>query len=221
MVETEPTLAEEVARFLTNPIVYSILLSVASLGLIVELYSPGFGVPGIMGLTALILFFYGHIVAGLAGMEAIILLLAGIILIVAELFVPGGILGLLGAGAIIGSLLMSGYDVGQMAFSIGIAFLIAIAASVILFRRVGLEKGIFRHIILRESTATELGYVSAKNRLDLIGLEGIALTPLRPSGTGEFNGERIDIVSEGGLIEKGKRIKVVKVEGVRVVVREI
>ncbi|GFZ91839.1 hypothetical protein GCM10010978_32780 [Compostibacillus humi] len=221
VVETEPTLAEEVARFLTNPIVYSILLSVASLGLIVELYSPGFGVPGIMGLTALILFFYGHIVAGLAGMEAIILLLAGIILIVAELFVPGGILGLLGAGAIIGSLLMSGYDVGQMAFSIGIAFLIAIAASVILFRRVGLEKGIFRHIILRESTATELGYVSAKNRLDLIGLEGIALTPLRPSGTGEFNGERIDIVSEGGFIEKGKRIKVVKVEGVRVVVREI
>ncbi len=221
VVETEPTLAEEVARFLTNPIVYSILLSVASLGLIVELYSPGFGVPGIMGLAALILFFYGHIVAGLAGMEAIILLLAGIILIVAELFVPGGILGLLGAGAIIGSLLMSGYDVGQMAFSIGIAFLIAIAASMILFRRVGLEKGIFRHIILRESTATELGYVSAKNRLDLIGLEGIALTPLRPSGTGEFNGERIDIVSEGGFIEKGKRIKVVKVEGVRVVVREI
>ena len=97
-----------------------------------------------MGHYKLILFFYGHIVAGLAGMEAIILLLAGIILIVAELFVPGGILGLLGAGAIIDSLLMSGYDVGQMAFSIGIAFLIAIAASVILFRRVGLEKGIFR-----------------------------------------------------------------------------
>ena len=43
-----------------------------------------------------------------------------------------------------------------MAFSIGIAFLIAIAASVILFRRVGLEKGIFRHIILTESTATKL-----------------------------------------------------------------
>lgn len=84
IIETEPTVAEEVARFLTNPIVIPILLSVASLGLIVELYSPGFGVPGIMGIVSLLLFFYGHIVAGLAGMEAVILLVLGIILIVAE-----------------------------------------------------------------------------------------------------------------------------------------
>src|SRR5690625_7882516 len=54
IVETKTSFAEEVARFLTNPVVIPILLSMASLGLIVELYSPGFGVPGIMGLTALI-----------------------------------------------------------------------------------------------------------------------------------------------------------------------
>ncbi|WP_407939238.1 NfeD family protein [Oceanobacillus salinisoli] len=220
IIEKEPTLAEEVARFLTNPVVYSILLSVASLGLIVELYSPGFGIPGIMGVTALILFFYGHIVAGLAGMEAIVLLLIGIILIIAELFVPGGILGLIGVGAILGSLLMSGYDLGQMSMSVGIAFLVAIISSVILFRRIGLDKGVFRHIILRDRTTTELGYVSTANRLELIGKEGVAVTSLRPSGIGEFTDERIDVVSEGSFIESGSPIKVVKVEGVRVVVRE-
>src|SRR5699024_6351844 len=112
IVEMEPTLAEEIARFITNPIVIPILLSVASLGLIVELYSPGFGVAGIMGLVSLALFFYGHIIAGLAGMEAIILLVLGIVLIIVEFFVPGGILGLLGIAAIIGSLFMSGYDIG-------------------------------------------------------------------------------------------------------------
>ncbi|WP_234402381.1 NfeD family protein [Oceanobacillus damuensis] len=220
IVETDPSVAEEVARFLTNPIVIPILLSVASLGLIVELYSPGFGVPGIMGIVSLLLFFYGHIIAGLAGMEAIVLLLLGIILIAAEFFVPGGILGSLGIGAIIGSLFMSGYDLGHMSMSIGIAFLVTLVAAVILFRRIGMDKGIFRHIILKDSTTTEQGYVSAVNRLELLGLEGVALTPLRPSGIGLFDNERIDVVSEGGFINKDKIIKVVKVEGVRVVVKE-
>jgi len=219
IVEKEPSLAEEVARFLTNPIVIPILLSIASLGLVVELYSPGFGVPGIMGIVALLLFFYGHIVAGLAGMEAIVLLILGIILIIAEFFIPGGIVGILGIGAIIGALFMSGYDIGHMSMSIGIAFLVTLIVAIILFRRIGLDKGVFRHIILNDSTTTELGYVSSVNRLELIGLEGIALTPLRPSGIGLFDGERVDVVSDGGFIDKDQPIKVVKVEGARIVVK--
>lgn len=220
IVETEPTLSEEVARFLTNPVVIPILLSVASLGLIVELYSPGFGVPGSMGILALILFFYGHFVAGLAGMEEVILLIIGIGLIVAEFFVSGGFLGLMGAGAIIVSLFMSGYDIGQMSLSISIAFIVAVAAAVFLFKVIGLEKGIFKHIVLRDSLSTELGYVSSENRSELIGTEGVALTALRPSGTALFDDERIDVVSEGGFIEKDAYVKVVQVEGTRIVVRE-
>ncbi|MFC3039100.1 nodulation protein NfeD [Virgibacillus xinjiangensis] len=221
IVETETSLAEEAARFLTNPVVIPILLSVASLGLVVELYSPGFGIAGTMGVIALILFFYGHIIAGLAGMEAIILLLIGIALIVTEFFVAGGILGLLGVGAVIGSLFMSGYDLGHMSMSIGIAFLIALIAAVILFRRIGADKGVFRHVILKDSTATEQGYVSSANRLELVGLAGVAETPLRPAGTGVFEGERLDIVSEGNFIEEGSNIKIVKVEGSRIVVRKL
>ncbi|MFD0956077.1 NfeD family protein [Virgibacillus alimentarius] len=221
IVETEPTFAEEIARFLTNPVVVPILLSVASLGLIVELYSPGFGVPGTMGLLALILFFYGHIIAGLAGMEAIILLVLGIVLIIAEFFVPGGIMGLLGIGSIIGSLLMSGYDLKHMSLSISIAFVVAVIASIILFKWVGMEKGFFRHIILKDRTTTDLGYVSSDNRTELVGLEGLTSTPLRPSGTAVFNDERIDVVSEGSFIDKNKSVKIIKVEGMRVVVREL
>src|SRR5699024_10234063 len=103
IVESETTIAEEVARFLTNPIVVPILLSIASLGFIVELYSPVFGIPGIpgsMALVSLILLFYAHIVAGLAGMEAILLLILGIILIVIEFFIPGGIVGAFGVASI-------------------------------------------------------------------------------------------------------------------------
>lgn len=219
--EAETTFAEEIARFVTNPLVIPILLSVASLGLIVELYSPGFGIPGTMGLIALLLFFYGHIIAGLAGMEAIVLLVLGILLIILEFFVPGGILGLIGAGAVIGSLFLAGYDIGHMTLSISIAFIVAIIAFIILFKWVGLERGIFKKIILRDRTTTELGYVSASDRPELIGQEGITVTPLRPSGTALFDEERIDVVSEGGFVEKDKHVMIVQVEGIKVVVREL
>ncbi|MDL4841499.1 nodulation protein NfeD [Aquibacillus sp. LR5S19] len=220
VVEMEVTISEEIARFLTNPVVVPILLSLASIGLIVELYSPGFGVPGSIGLLSLVLFFYGHIVAGLAGYEAIILLVLGIGLIVAEIFVPGGILGIIGVGAVVGSLLLSTNDIGYMAMSIGIALLVTIIVSVIMFKRMGLEKGIFRHIILKDATTTESGYVSTVNRLELIGLEGKTVTPLHPSGTALFDDERMDVVSEGGFINNDSSVKIVKVEGSRIVVRE-
>src|SRR5699024_647098 len=210
IVETETTFAEEVARFVTSPLVIPILLSVASLGLIVELYSPGFGVAGTMGIIALILFFYGHIIAGLAGMEAVVLLILGIILIILEFFVAGGILGLIGVGAIIGALFLAGYDLGHMSLSISIAFIVAITAAVVLYKWIGTERGIFKKIILRDRTTAESGYVSSQDRPELIGKEGIAATPLRPAGTAIFGNERFDVVSEGGFIEKDKRIKIVQ-----------
>lgn len=221
IVEPETTLAEEIARFVTSPIVVPILLSIASIGLVVELYTPGFGVAGTMGLIALLLFFYGHIIAGLAGMEAFILLILGIILIVLEIFVPGGILGMLGAGAIVASLLMSGYNFTHMTVSILIALISAIIVFVILYRTVGLEKGFFQKIILRDRTTSEKGYVAKESRTDLIGKVGKSLTPLRPAGTVLIDGERLDVVTVGNFIEKNKQVEVVDVEGVRIVVQEV
>ncbi|WLV26031.1 nodulation protein NfeD [Aciduricibacillus chroicocephali] len=221
VVETKTSFAEELAGFLTNPVVVPILLSVASLGFIVELYSPGFGIPGTMALVSLILFFYGHIIAGLAGMEAVVLLALGIVLIVLEFFVPGGIIGALGVASIVGSLLMSGYSLNNMILSICIAFVVAIVAAIVLFKYVGAERGLFRHIILKDRTTTDLGYVSNTDRSSLLGAEGYAMTPLRPSGTAVIVDERVDVVTEGGFIDSNSKVRVVKVEGVRVVVREI
>ncbi|WP_396266338.1 nodulation protein NfeD [Halobacillus amylolyticus] len=221
VVETSPTLAENFARFLTHPVVIPILLSIASLGLVVELYSPGFGIPGIMGVLSLVLFFYGHIVAGLAGYEAIILLVLGIGLIVAELFLPGGIAGIAGIAAVVTSLMLSSADMGHMAMSIGIALLITIIVSIILVKKIGFERGFFRHVILNDSTSAEKGYVSTMNRLELIGMEGETITPLRPSGTALIDEERMDVVSEGSFIGANQPVKIVKIEGARVVVRAV
>lgn len=217
----DETFAEKLARFITNPVVVPILLSLASIGLIVELYSPGFGIAGSIGLISLVLFFYGHLVAGLAGYETILLFIIGIILIVAEFFLPGGIAGVLGIGAILASIMLAGGDMVQMGISLLIALFIAVATVIIFVKVFGKKMKFFNKIILNDSTSTESGYVSNANRLDLIGKIGVTKTPLRPSGTVIVEEERIDAVTEGGFIKAGEKVKIVKVEGSRIVVRDI
>lgn len=220
IVEVEVTLAENVARFLTNSVVISILLSLAGLGLIVELYSPGFGVAGSTSIIALILFFYGHTVAGLAGYEVFVLLIVGIALVAIEFFVPGGILGGIGTLSIIASLFMASGNVAAMSFSILIAMVVSLTLAVILYKRIGLQKGLLRYIILSDQETTERGYVSNQERKDLAGQVGVTLTPLRPAGTARFNHERVDVVTEGGFISRDQPVMIVKVAGGRVIVRE-
>lgn len=218
--EIEVSFAEKIARFVTHPIIIPILLSIGSLGLVLELYSPGFGIPGIMGLSALLLFFFGHLVAGFAGFEVLILFILGIILIVIEIFFPGfGIFGILGIGSVIGSMVLASYSTGNILLSILIAVVITTVVSVFIFKYFG-YRGPLKKLILTDSTKTELGYVSSKTRLELIGKTGIATTTLRPSGTAIFDDERLDVVSEGGFIEQGKKVKIIASQGSRIVVRE-
>ncbi|MGM0874316.1 MAG: NfeD family protein [Bacillota bacterium] len=221
IIEAEESFAEKIARFITHPVVVPILLSIGSIGLVVELYSPGFGVAGFMGLTSLFLFFYGHLVAGLAGMESIILFILGIILLIAELFVPSGIIGIVGFVSIITSLYIASGDFVHMSISLLTSFAVAIIAAILLVKVFGKRMNIFKKLILRDSTNTESGYVSNKSRTELLGLEGVALTSLRPSGTAVIAEERLDVVTEGGYINQGQKVKVVKVEGSRIVVREL
>ena len=64
-------------------------------------------------------------------------------------------------------------------------------------------------------------YFSSTSKKDYLDQKGITLSKLRPAGTIKLNGERVDAVSEGGFIDKGKKVKIVSVSGSRIVVREI
>lgn len=217
----DESFADKIARFVTNPIIIPILLSIGSLGLIIELYSPGFGLPGIAGLSALLLFFYGHLVAGLAGYESLILFVIGILLIILEFFVVGGIAGAIGIIAVIASMFLASGDIAVIGISLLIAIGVSIIASILLVKVFGRKMKFFRKIILTDSTNTESGYVSNQNRKELIGKIGTTLTALRPAGVVLVDDERIDVVSEGSFIDKEKKVKIVKAEGSRIVVREI
>lgn len=159
--------------------------------------------------------------AGLAGYETILLFLAGLILIIMEIFLPGGIIGLLGAAAVVTSLFMAAGSFTVMAVSLLIAITVSIIAFILLTRVLGKRMKFFKKFILNDSTSTESGYISNENRTDLIGKTGVTFTALRPSGTVIIEDERLDVVSEGSFTAKDKKVKVVKVEGSRIVVREI
>lgn len=220
VTEEQLSLAEKVARFVTSPIVVSILLSVGFLGLVLELFMPGFGVAGIIGLTSLFLYFFGHLLAGLAGWESIALFILGIVLLLLEIFVPGGIIGILGLAAVIGGLVMAAGSITTIAIAMGIAFVVTLLGAFLFLKYVGYN-GPLKKLILFDSTSTEKGYVSSKQRQELTGKIAKSITPLRPAGTAELEGEFLDVVTEGSFIQKDKNIKIVKVQGARIVVREI
>jgi membrane-bound serine protease (ClpP class) len=222
------TWAETFVRFLTNPVVSSLLMSLGLLGLLVEIRTPGFAVPGTVGLISLGLFFWGHWIVRLAGWEELLLVSVGVLLIALEVFVlPGTTLaGAVGVVAVVAGLGMTLVGAGATASVIvgalgrvAMALLLAMAGAAALLRVLPhLPFG--RRLVLATGMPAGLGYVSApESDLRRLGRTGTALSPLRPAGIAEIDGARVDVVSDGGFIEAGAAIEVIRVDGNRIVVR--
>lgn len=220
-VISELSFAEQVARFLTNPYVTVILFVIGLAGIGLEIFAPGFGVPGIIGISSFALYFIGNYIAGFAEVEHLLLFLVGIVLLLAEIFVPSfGVLGILGVLCLIGGIVLAAYSTENALASLGFAFVVTIV--VLLFTaRYFKHKGIWSKFVLKDQMTSEQGYNSATDHRSLIGKKGIAITPLRPSGTAFIDGQRIDVISAGDFIDKSQKIEVDQVEGTRVVVKKI
>jgi membrane-bound serine protease (ClpP class) len=225
-----PNWAENLVRFLTHPIVSSLLITIGMLGIILEIRTPGFGVPGILGISSIALFFWGHWLVQLAGWEEILLVLSGLVLLIIEIFVtPGfGVAGVLGIAAVLSGLSLSligggaTWDFILRALSrVIFSLLIAVAASLVLLRFLPrLPFG--KRLILSTDLGAEEGYASPpETDRQWLGKTGTAVSPLRPSGIGDFDGERVDVVSDGDFIERGAQIVVSRVDGNRIVVRRL
>ncbi|GAE90250.1 NfeD family protein [Acetivibrio straminisolvens] len=83
------------------------------------------------------------------------------------------------------------------------------------------SRGRLAKLVLTDSLEKEKGFEGTEDFTSFLDKEGVALTALRPAGTAEFNGVKLDVVSEFDLIEKDSRVKIIKVEGRRIVVRKI
>ncbi|CAH1214119.1 hypothetical protein PAECIP111893_03776 [Paenibacillus plantiphilus] len=220
IIEIKPSVVEKIGEFLTSPVIVTLLLIIGIVGVAIELLVPGFGFPGILGVVAFTLYFFGHFVAGFAGMESVILFLIGLVLLVSELFIPSfGILGILGTASLIGGILLSAADTRTAIISLVIA--LAVAALIVIFVAIRFKHlGIWNKFILKDQLTTDEGYVSTATRATLLGRTGTALTPLRPAGTAVIEDERVDVVTSGEFISAGAAVKVVKVDGARIVVQQ-
>jgi membrane-bound serine protease (ClpP class) len=221
------TIAERIAIFVTNPMVASLLLSLGILGLIFEFKTVGWGVAGSIGIVCLALFFGGHMIARIDAGIGLLIFLFGIGLLLVEIFViPGfGVAGISGIILIVAGLLFT-LDTNTGTWS---AATLTLAQALIMMLVIGgllayiLPKtSLWRSVILETEERSEAGYSAPTSDLEMLrGKTGVALTPLRPAGIALIDGERVDVVSEGGFIERNAQVKVINVEGNRVIVRPI
>jgi membrane-bound serine protease (ClpP class) len=148
-----------------------------------------------------------------------ILLITGLVLIGAEIFVPGGILGSIGAVALFGAVIA-----GFVAFpgfgawiALGIVLLSGLAMYLWIrfFPQTGLGKRMTVARDLHDSKATN------PDMEELVGKDGVATSDLRPGGFADIAGARVDVITRGEMLAKGTRLRVIDVESNRVVVKEL
>ena len=233
LVAHQESTAERVLRFLGSPIVQSILMLMMLGGLYFELQTPGVGFAGSIALVGAAMFFAPHYLLGLVEVWEIALFAVGVILILAEIFViPGfGVAGVSGILLVITSLIVS--LVGNVGFSfpplpaftpavatVATAFVLLFMTAVAAGRYLPKTER-FSRLVLAPELSSATGYTAAETHTEFVGQVGRTLTPLRPSGTMEIDGRRVDVITAGEFIPNGVQVKVVNVRGSRVEVREV
>ncbi|WP_457638326.1 NfeD family protein [Oceanithermus sp.] len=206
----------KVSRVLTNMYVAPVLLALGLLGLVVEFFTPGFGVPGLLGLIMLGLYFAGGLMAGMSGIVEVSLFLAGIALLLAEMFlIPGfGVAGIGGLAALAASIYLT---FGNQAILVGSLAVIIGAVGLFLVLRYLPRTRAAHALVLNNAIDAQ---APPRERLSaLVGAVGRAISDLRPAGVARFGELKVDVVTDGEYIPKGSFVRVIKVEGARVVVR--
>jgi membrane-bound serine protease (ClpP class) len=147
----------------------------------------------------------------------ITLLIVGVLLLLAETVLPGLIAGILGLCCLIAAIVIGFVEHGPaVGLRLTFGVVVGLVIGTVLWFRFFPDSRLAKAFV----STREIGEVGAE-RPELLHQTGVALTTLRPSGTALINGSRVDVVTEGGLIERGSAVKVVAVEGMRTVVRAV
>ena len=235
LVLTKPSGFENLAQWIT--LLAPFLLLGGVLGAYLELKAPGFGVPGIISAICFLLFFGGHYIAGLTGFEMIAIFALGVVFIALELiFFPGiFVVALSGAAMILTSLFLAmadfypaqpitlSYDfflTPMLNLSITIllaCIFIGLASRYLpalpLFRNLSLSSNLAPGPSLT-NTISNTGTASSL----FAGNEGIAISPLHPTGRAQIGQEHFDVLTEGEFIAAGTPIQILKIMDQKIIV---
>lgn len=198
-----------------------ILLITMSLTFCQQLFSKKFNFYGILSLLSLATYIALHSYSTGLSIFVLLLFIGGLALIGLEMFVPGGIVGTVGIITVVYAIIY----VNKSTYYIAFILVVSLILAVILYyvnRNVLHKKLIFLdRLVLNDSISTEDGYVASESRVELVGQILKAYTDLRPAGVAILDNEKLDVVTDGDFIEKGNDIEVIRVEGMRIVVKKI
>ncbi len=236
LVEYKSSWVDLVINWLTNPVVNSILLLLILGGIYFEFQHPGLGMPLFAGLIAAILYFAPLYLDGLAANWEILVFLAGIFLLVLEIFVvPGSfILGISGVVAMVAGLslaLVHNHNLdfqlvplSTLAWAITrvMGSLVLVVLFALFFGGKLLQGSRGSRLVLASSQQKHAGYSApALTRLGLLHQQGVAFTDLNPSGYVQLEGVEYDCISDGHFIRKGTPVQVLEIRGNYLVVTSL
>jgi len=220
IVQVDESLELKFAKLLANSYISTLLITIGLIGFVIELFTPGFGIGGIISIISFGLFFAGNILAGNSQWTSLIIFVIGLILLVIEAISPGfGLPGISGIVLIVVGIVLAMGSIQSAIMSLSVAIILTAIITILLIKQ-GRKIEAFNKIVLSTKHDDE-GYFSAPPKYEYLDKEGIALTDLRPSGIIEIDEEKLDALSEGSYIQKGSQVKVVKVEGSKIIVRRL
>jgi len=229
-VNIEPTDMERLGAWLSA--ISPFLLMVGIIGLYIEFKTPGFGLPGIVGLLAIGLYFLSGYVAGLSGSEWIIVFFVGLALVVVEMFVLPGTLfiGLAGAALMLVAIVMALVDVypnpgpglptiphaGLQLRMRAVDMLIVIAGTgvgVWVLSRFLPKTSMYRTLVSQSAAGMATERTFEEQQSSRLGMEGVAISTLRPGGKAQFGEQILDVVTQGEMLEAGTRVRIIGSRG--------
>ena len=247
IVRLEPNWSEQLVRMLNHPTLTGILFMVGMLGVYIELKTPGLLLPAAIAVICFAVLFGSKYLVGMATWWEAAIFAVGIALLFLEVFViPGfGVAGVSGIICILVGLFgilvpnrpdelpWPRYDLGDMQWkmfndsvlAMGIGF-VGFAVLAYFLAKFLPKTSAFAGLVLSPAMAGEKLQIDStappEETEELkVGDDGIAMTKLRPAGRAKFRQTVVDVVTEGDLIEKDEKVKIVRIEGNKVVVKKI
>ncbi len=235
-IDIKPTGTETLGTWLNA--IAPVLLIIGVVGIYIEFKTPGFGLPGIVGITAFALYFVAGYVSGFSGWAWMIVFLVGLALVIVELFFYPGtvVIGLIGAVLMLGAIIMAlvdvypaapptipapgpvtlpglpqfpGFEGFQHSMNNLLLAVLGSAVGVWMVSRFLPHTSMYRAIVSNSASGVGTETAMARQRSAVLGAEGVALSNLRPGGKAQFGDKILDVVTQGDLVAKGARVRVI------------
>jgi membrane-bound serine protease (ClpP class) len=217
-----------------------LLLIIGVIGIYIEFKTPGFGIPGIVGIAAFALYFLGGYAAGLSGLEWVVVFILGLALVAIELFVyPGTVaIGMAGAVLMLVAIVMAMVDIYPKP---GPGFLPALPSldkfelplrhlliatvgggfGIWLASRILPKTPLYRAVVSQSASGVKTEAVFEEQRKARHGQTGVTVSALRPGGKAQFGEDILDVISQGEMVPKGTPVRIIGYSGTEALVEVV